>query len=713
MTDELPANPFIVGPPVPADRFIGRQREVQTILARLDNPGNRGGTAISGERRIGKTSLLHYVESSQALASCANLSPTRAKFLYLNGHLIIPLVAEQFWTSVFSVLSGCQELGGNLRVLAQSMSQEVLSKDSLVDFFCKVGEAGCLVVALFDEFDPAMDYVDPENPEFFYTLRSLLNQPSPRGFSLVVASRAPLETLFSDVKWHGSEFYNNMEMIALRPFERSEMDQLLGTYLESSGISFDNRLRNFLFSVSQGYPQAIQRGASMLFDDIVQAKKGSKHWIFSKEMRDTISAAVVRDKPDRPTGEKETRSSIPATVMDYQQQPPRASACSLPSSRRKTSLSSEDRRRLLEELNKLPGWVDGDKVGERDILLAAGLPREYVNSLTLSGAPIRDAQNVIFKLESLGHLENRLTHHALGVLVQYLLDSTPSAEGKIFLAYLLDHYQLITSLDYLKELRDEYGLLEVPTSNEIVDLGWQTEQPTFSWQGPTDPERLEAIWSKRAPFLDAIFLEKGARVARAVCRVERADYFPLGTGFLIGPDLVLTNHHVLPTDEKAEAALVRFGYRVDHNRQLKQGEVYQVSRVLRRSSIEALDYVVLKLRKAPGENAEIGYLRPVTRALQEGESLYIIQHPLGSPQKIVLQDNWITYVANDQRRVQYLTNTKRGSSGSPVGNEHWEVVALHHSGAPLPDPPETKHVRGNEGIPMAAILPGIQDLLPE
>ncbi len=379
---------------------------------------------------------------------------------------------------------------------------------------------------------------------------------------------------------------------------------------------------------------------------------------------------------------------------------------------RKPALSFDDRKRLFEELNKLPAWTEGDKAGEMALLRAAGLPDNYIKGFTLSGVPNIDAPNVIAHLESLGHLADRPTHYALGALVEYLLDNTPSAEGKLFLAYLLDYYQLITSLDYLKKLRDEYGLLEVPTSNEIVDLGWQTEQPTFSWQGPTDPDRLEAIWSMRVPFLDVVFLEKGAKVARAVCRVEKAYNFPLGTGFLIGPDLVLTNHHVLPTDEKAEAALVRFGYRVDHSGQLKQGEVYQVSHVVRRSSIEALDYVVLKLKKAPGENAEIGYLRPVAGTLQEGGSLYIIQHPLGSPQKIVLQDNWITYVANDQRRVQYLTNTKHGSSGSPVGNEHWEIVALHHSGGPLPPSPEIEYIRGNEGIPMVAILPEIKDLLP-
>ena len=32
------------------------------------------------------------------------------------------------------------------------------------------------------------------------------------------------------------------------------------------------------------------------------------------------------------------------------------------------------------------------------------------------------------------------------------------------------------------------------------------------------------------------------------------------------------------------------------------------------------------------------------------------------------------------REVQYLTDTLKGSSGSPVFNSNWDIVALHHSG---------------------------------
>lgn len=379
-----------------------------------------------------------------------------------------------------------------------------------------------------------------------------------------------------------------------------------------------------------------------------------------------------------------------------------------------TKLSHNDRRRLSDELNQLPDWVDGDKIGEKGVLREAGLPHSWINRLRLTGTPITDATTVITSLESLGHLIQRPTYLALGALVEYLLNETIHVEGKSFLANLIDHYQLITNLDYLVQLRQKYALLRRPPSGSLLDLGWQIKQPDFVWQGPTSPRELEAIWSKKAPFLDAVFLEKGAKVARSVCRVEVEDVNETGygTGFLIAPNLVLTNDHVVPTDEKAKSTQVRFGYRIDRSGQLQQGEIYQVKQALRRSPIEELDYVVLELEDSPGAKDEIGYLKRVAATLKKNQSAYIIQHPNAEPQKVVLQENWITYVAHDQRRVQYLTNTKRGSSGSPVCNQKWEVVALHHSGAPIPSSVSNIFVSGNEGIPMAAIWPEIEDLLP-
>ena len=73
-----------------------------------------------------------------------------------------------------------------------------------------------------------------------------------------------------------------------------------------------------------------------------------------------------------------------------------------------------------------------------------------------------------------------------------------------------------------------------------------------------------------------------------------------------------------------------------------------------------------------------------------------------------MQNNFVKY-ANAQR-VQYVTSTLPGSSGSPVFNDEWDVIALHHAGGWLPEGETSLVYFRNEGIAMRAIL---KDLPPE
>jgi hypothetical protein len=114
-----------------------------------------------------------------------------------------------------------------------------------------------------------------------------------------------------------------------------------------------------------------------------------------------------------------------------------------------------------------------------------------------------------------------------------------------------------------------------------------------------------------------------------------------------------------------------------------------------------------------------GYLLLGPRQIIKGERVNIIQHPRGEPKKVVVTLN---YAVKDmsETRVHYLADTDRGSSGSPVFNKNWEVVALHHSGNPVPPLQVSERMalqlqgntKVNEGIPMRAILPEIERWLP-
>ncbi len=86
----------------------------------------------------------------------------------------------------------------------------------------------------------------------------------------------------------------------------------------------------------------------------------------------------------------------------------------------------------------------------------------------------------------------------------------------------------------------------------------------------------------------------------------------------------------------------------------------------------------------------------------------IIQHPGGDHKQIALYHNIIAYT--DNKRIQYLTDTMPGSSGSPVFDSQWRVVALHHSGGWIVEPGTKRQVYRNEGININCIIEGFKNI---
>jgi V8-like Glu-specific endopeptidase len=76
--------------------------------------------------------------------------------------------------------------------------------------------------------------------------------------------------------------------------------------------------------------------------------------------------------------------------------------------------------------------------------------------------------------------------------------------------------------------------------------------------------------------------------------------------------------------------------------------------------------------------------------------LMIAQHPDGKPLKLAVDTESVIGVNANQTRVRYATNTEPGSSGSPVFDFDWNLVALHHLGDPAYNHPPAY----NQGIPI-------------
>ena len=166
------------------------------------------------------------------------------------------------------------------------------------------------------------------------------------------------------------------------------------------------------------------------------------------------------------------------------------------------------------------------------------------------------------------------------------------------------------------------------------------------------------------------WLQRGLRVADGVCRILAASEY--GSGFLIAPDLVMTNHHVIPSQMVAAATVIEFNYQLNFDREEKATHRYRLDSSRFHTS-SALDYTIVGIAAEPDkpdpDRWEEVTLNPHADPVA-GEHVSNIQHPNGGPKQIVLTANQV--VSTWEHRLHYTTDTMPGSSGSPVFNDSWK-----------------------------------------
>ncbi|MDQ0585128.1 trypsin-like serine peptidase [Streptomyces rishiriensis] len=187
------------------------------------------------------------------------------------------------------------------------------------------------------------------------------------------------------------------------------------------------------------------------------------------------------------------------------------------------------------------------------------------------------------------------------------------------------------------------------------------------------------------------FLPRGSRAARTVARIsvrENGRELPLGTGFLVSPSLLMTNHHVLTDADASRQCFVEFDAQVTVDNTPQTPIRLELDPDAFFAADERLDFALVFVAsgpdgRPPGETFGWNRLSVRTGKLVIGEPVNVIGHPMGRLKEIAVRDNMLQTRLDDF--LHYRTDTEPGNSGSPVFNDQWEVVALHHSGVPRTD----------------------------
>lgn len=293
------------------------------------------------------------------------------------------------------------------------------------------------------------------------------------------------------------------------------------------------------------------------------------------------------------------------------------------------------------------------------------------------------------------------------------------------------HYKLIDA--YLAEFPDDPDMLRFAAEFQMLPAIEVNDAPI---QGIS---ALEALVNA-GPFLDIeILLTEISRLERTVCRIEikrRDGNSTWGTGFLVGSDLLLSNYHVfekfINDPGEIESVNCLFDYKVLPDggsiERVYEGKLVklapdpikhysEVGSLDRTGSddlnanweADKLDYVLIKLEREVGNEAigqkTRGWISfpPSHPLLSRGTHGFIIQHPDRSTKKIVFGFEKIMGTDNQGLRVRYNINTMRGSSGSPVFNHKFQLIALHNAGDPNYAP------QYNQGIPIKLIQEDLQN----
>ena len=359
-------------------------------------------------------------------------------------------------------------------------------------------------------------------------------------------------------------------------------------------------------------------------------------------------------------------------------------------------MNDQDKDFLIQTLEDKS--IDASSIREffRSIGLDANLPREWNSGYM---AQIKDdahlsAQNVVRWAINMNVNRKDRNFTTLGSLLYPML-KTVGLETAQRMVVIMVADRLILDDQKLMQLMKEYGV-PFPTKGTGGDVGGLNVPldasaevsvgPDIDWRGPDEVQLQSFNWFQ-PDYMDGGFLMRATDRARSVCQV-RVPEKQKGTGFLIGPNLLLTNYHVLespniPGDKKEENAPnveLCFGFTSTAEGGEAEGEVFKLAAenpIVESSNDEELDFVLLrvenKIKTAEG-------IKPLTYkpGAPADTSLNIIQHPNGGPLMFAFSSNGVTGTYDDGK-IQYTNKAAGGSSGSPCFNDKWDLVALHHA----------------------------------
>jgi hypothetical protein len=252
---------------------------------------------------------------------------------------------------------------------------------------------------------------------------------------------------------------------------------------------------------------------------------------------------------------------------------------------------------------------------------------------------------------------------------------------------------LATTLVFLIEELERRGRLAelVARAREVApsDEGLLAVSREIGLSTLTSPgDDVEAVVASEGNLDLGTWRQRLGQIEGQVCLVERAGH-GIGTGFLIGADILVTAKHVIESPTATDLQF-RFDYKsLDDSTTITPGTVFQMD-----SGVvlfdEDLDFAVVSVQGSPGvqpvggvsvesSGTPRGWIelpgwvdRPMV-----GSGLVIIHHPTAGPLKLTTASDAVAGFSNDGARLYHQLPTEPGSAGSPIFDARLQLVGVH------------------------------------
>jgi virulence-associated protein VapD len=308
---EIKTNPFIYNAPLGVVDFYNREEIIEKLLKETATGRSQGNVWVTGERQVGKTSLLKYIDSEYGKfgKSVKKVQLYRMEgfhevaFIYLN--IQDNKTRDDFYR--------------NLRQsLKDTFDFKIETKDEPFQDYLEAlkhlyVERCIYTIFLIDEFDAFIENLASKDQDAATSFIAELNRMiqgistlknEPKVFGCVFTANHTIEDLMkeNEIKRRGSGLV--VESMELPWFDKLQIEELAHKYLKGNPIQFLPEEIDFCFKMTQGYPYFVQKLFYLMYNEKSESP-GQKNCLkrvrkeYGDSFRETIKGWGGANMPKR------------------------------------------------------------------------------------------------------------------------------------------------------------------------------------------------------------------------------------------------------------------------------------------------------------------------------------------------------------------------------------------------------------------------------